>query len=510
MNFSLARDAFESVKLTPMSALHWQQLCEYAQILELGQKSILVDEITSLALDDGLACWLRLSALTYLTQVTDWQIQQSALAGADTPTDAIMSVLGHVWFQALFRMPEKTAFVNQLRANDVTRLQRLVAQRLPTLDSAQRIERVPLRVAIYTSQLQNHLHGATAITLNMMTLLSLQGVDVCSFTAQEATISFANSQTGGLGFLQKVSVNKASMVLNAPGSAQMVLPDVEFSLRFRLERMQEAIHAYKPDMVVFVGFISPLIHSLYAHYPVLGLSLHALPPIAPVDVWLSADAQGDAALWPDLPVPQIAHYPFRFWPKGDVIPINRAKLQIPESAVVLITTGYRLDTQMPLHWCERMQAFIEVHSDVHWLLIGMPEGQSVVGWPAHSRIHGLVPQLGLEAGLAACDIYVNPPRMGGGGTVAMAMEQNLPVLTLRGADGGDKVGAWALESFNAYFTQLSQWVSDPTERRRVGAELKSVFHSRLDISSAQAQQGLLQACHSAIASFNKRTENRRG
>src|SRR6185369_6131598 len=433
-----------------------------------------------------------------------WLAQQAALADANTPPDAIMTLLGLVWYHALARAPGRGAFVQLLRDIDAPRLQRLVAQGLPRLEGGPRATGANFRVAIYTPQVINGNHGGTAFTLSVMSLAASLGLECQAFAAQEATIALANSHCGGLEFIANVPVEKESLVLKVPGNVQMVLPDGEFSLRFRFAQMLRAIHAYEPDLVIFVGFTSPLVYRLFAHYPVVGLSLHTLPPIAPVDVWLSADAGADAGPWPGLPVPQMAHYPFRFWPKGQAIPVDRAPLQVPASAVALITTGTRLDVEMPAPWRDRMLASIEAHQEVHWLLVGAEEGQPLAGLPAHPRIHVAAHQSLLEKWLAACDIYVNPPRMGGGGSVAMAMEQGLAVLTLAGGDGGDKAGAWAAASMDAYFDRLSAWVRDAAGRQQAGAALKAQFHASLDVSCARAQQGLMQACHSAVESFQSR------
>ena len=91
----------------------------------------------------------------------------------------------------------------------------------------------------------------------------------------------------------------------------------------------------------------------------------------------------------------MAHYPFRFWPQGKAVPIDRTLWQIPASAVMLITTGSRLDTEMPVWWADRMLAFLEAHQDVHWLLVGVPDGWQHSSLSAHSRIHGITKQLAL-------------------------------------------------------------------------------------------------------------------
>ena len=505
MNYKLASDALASVRLLPTSSELWRRLCFLVNALEADQKSSLCDQMASLEFLNSDASWLRCGALAYLTRNPVWFVQQSAIANTDTTTDAVMNLLGLVGYHALARTSDLDAFTQFLRGINAPRLQRLVAQRLPLVRAPRRVVGAGLRVAIYTPRVTNSLHGGTTFTLNAMNVLAKLGVETRVFTAQESTIPAANHHRGGLEASALFVVEPESLVLNVNANVQIVLADGNFSLRFRFEQMLAEIQAYQPDLVIFVGFMSPLVYRLYEDYPVLGLSLHALPPIAPVDVWLSADPQGNAALWQDLPVPQLVHYPYRFWPKGPAVPVDRALLQIPKSAVVLITTGHRLDTEMPLPWRSRMLAFMETHQNVHWLLLGVAKETALEGLPVHVRIHRLAPQLGLPALFAACDVYVNPPRVGGGGTVAMAMEQGLAVLTMAGADGGDKVGALAVATEEAYFEQLSTWVCNAAARQQAGAALKAQFHARLDVSSTPAQDGLMQACHAAIASFNQRT-----
>ena len=508
MNYHLACDVFETIELLPTSPELWQRLCSKVGALDTDEKSRLVDAIASRLLAGNSPNWLRYGALASLTRDPLWFVKQSGVADADTPADAIMALLVLFGYHALARTPATGAFVQLYIDIDAPRLQRLVAQRMQSATAMHLPSTNGLRVAVYTPQIVSILHGGTAFTLNVMDVLAQVSFACQVFTAQEATISQADGHYGGLESVQRREIIIESLKLNVTGNVQAVLPNVEFSLRFRLEHMLAAIHTYEPDVVIFVGFMSPLVYRLFENYPIVGLSLHALPPIAPVDVWLSADPLGETALWPDVPAPKLAHYPFRFWPKGQAVPIDRAKLEIPATAVVLITTGYRLDTEMSEPWRGQMLDFIDAHQNVHWLLIGIPEGQPVSDLPARSRIHCFAPQVPLESWLAACDIYINPPRVGGGGTIAMAMEQGLAVLTMDGCDGGDKVGVWAAASLDSYFERLATWTANDTERQQVGAALKGQFHARLDISSTQAQDGLLQACQSAIESFKQRTGHR--
>lgn len=514
MELYVARDAFESVKLLPTSPPLWQRLCALMGDLAFDEKSKLIDGIAALTFHNIDANWLRYSALAYLTRDSVWFDRQAALATVETPPDAVMTLLGLAWYHGIGRVSGSAAFVQLLQDINAPRLQRLVAQWFPVsnvkttsapvaTDTAHAV--ADWRFAIYTPQVVGDAHGGTAFTLNMMSILTRLGLACQVFAAQEANIFDANSHSGGTEFLGQVAVEAESLALNVPGSMQISLPNEALSLRCRFEQVLTAINDYQPDLVIFVGFMSPLVYSLYENYPVVGLSIHALPPIAPVDVWLSADPKGDAAPWPDLPTPQLAHYPFRFWPKANALPVDRKQWQIPASSVILITTGSRLDTEMPAWWVDRMLVFLEAHKDVHWLLVGIPEGWQHSSLSVHSRVLGITKQLMLETWLAACDIYVNPPRLGGGATVAMAMEQGLAVLSLAGSDGGDKLGPWAAASVDAYFDQLSDWVGNSTLRQQVGIALKARFDERLDVSSTNAQNGLIEACRAAMASFNLRT-----
>jgi glycosyltransferase involved in cell wall biosynthesis len=500
LNYHMACDALETVKLHPACAPQWERLCVLAQLLTAEHKPMLVDAVVALPALSREAHWLRCGALVFLTRQPIWLVQQAALADSHTRIDALGALLGLIWFHALARTPDRQSFTALLKDINLPRLQRLMAQKLPTPEGVRRVPVSPLRVAIYTPQVFNDHHGGTQFTLTAMSLAAQLGWECRAFSAQEATMPEANCERGGPETFTPLQVEHASLALHGPGDVPLMLAHGEFSLRFRLAQMLATIDDFAPDLIIFVGFVSPLVYRLHAHYPVLGLSLHAMPPLVPVDVWLSADAQGRGDLWPDLPAPEVAHFPYRFWPKGPMNPVDLTRLSIPACAVVLVTTGHRLNTEMPAPWCNQMLGFMEAQAGVHWLLIGPVPAELA----EHPRLHVMAPTKGLAAWLAACDVYVNPPRIGGGASVAMAMEQGLPVLTLANNDGADKVGAWAQDTPADYFAQLTTWVTDAAARQQAGLAQQALFHSRLNVASVNAREGLMQAGELAIERFKQR------
>ncbi|RJF99487.1 glycosyltransferase [Noviherbaspirillum saxi] len=505
MNPSVALDALESVKFAPTSSPLWQRLASLTNTLEGDARTALINEIAALVLKARDAEWLRCSALAYLTHDCVWLVRQAMLADDTSSPDAIMALLGLAWHQALVRMPERNAFAQLLQDIDAVRLQSLVAARISGGVSIRRgTPDSRLRVAIYTPEVGSSRHGGTMFTLNLISVLARQSTDLYAYTAKETTIPVVDSYHGSIESVAALAVEQESLKLNTSRAIQLMLPNTEFSLRSRFDHVLQAIDAYAPDVVVFVGFMSPLMYKLFARYPVVGLSVHALPPLAPVDVWLNADSSDDVVCWPGVPAPVVFPFPFRFWPKGPATPVDRATVGLAATATVLVTAGVRLHFEILPPWSERIVDFVEAHPDVHWLLIGVAKGKSLPGLPLHPRIHLIPPQLNLEAWLAMSDVYVNPPRMGGGGAVAMAMEQGLPVVTFTNNDGGDKVGACALSSDDEYFSQLAVWVTDTSARQQAGNEMQARFITRLDLSGQQAAKDLMQACHRAIESFKQR------
>ena len=103
------------------------------------------------------------------------------------------------------------------------------------------------------------------------------------------------------------------------------------------------------------------------------------------------------------------------------------------------------------------------------------------------------------------DIYLNPQRVGGGTTVANAMELGVPVLSFSDGDGGDKVGQFAVVDMEGYFAQLATWVDRPQAREEVAAALQERFHAVFSLAHPSVEGNLRLACMTAMQSFARRS-----
>ena len=120
-----------------------------------------------------------------------------------------------------------------------------------------------------------------------------------------------------------------------------------------------------------------------------------------------------------------------------------------------------------------------------WLIVG---GEGIIppalaGAPG-GRARALPTRDDLPAILRCCDVYVNPPRMGGGFSVAEAMAEGLPVSSLCGSDGGDKVGDLAFNDLGSYLHGLDELTANKSARATMGAALQHRFRERFDLENS--------------------------
>ena len=503
-----ALDAFETTQALPTASVLWRNLFRRVQALKGEERASLIGRIIEFRPPGRDADWLRLSALHYLTGEWRWLVDQGRLADSTSPTDALMELIDCAWTSILSRAKSRAQMATMVSQLDLPRLQRLAAQHLETPSPAAAQwpasdARAP-KVAVYTPQLANPRHGGTLFTLNIASALAAGGAAVRVFSAQESDIALREAYNGANIAFKPPSLEPAELIIHTPQPVSIVLPARDHSVRYKMRAILQSIGEFAPDWVVFVGSLSPVAYRLWDRYPVIGLSVNTLPPVVPVDVWLCARPDPHQSAWSDLPEPHAHRFPFRFWPDGSVAPASREAMQVPADAVVLITAGFRLPDECAPPWSDRVMRFLDEHPQAWWVLLGTQAARLHPSIGAHPRVRVLPPERSAAPWYAMADIYLNPPRIGGGGSVAQAMEQGLAVASLGDCDGGDKIGELAAPSVEACFAQLSEWTLDATARRAVGERLRAQFRAQLDMSSPHAAQGLLAAGDIARSIFQAR------
>lgn len=358
------------------------------------------------------------------------------------------------------------------------------------------------RITIIAPQLINLAHPPTRMVLEQAAILLQLGIGVSIFSCQEELVP-------DLGPLLGCEEDMAPPALNVAGWEKYLSQDVDirnsdsrFSLRRRWHDMRTLVKAAQPDLVLFVGLQSGLIRLLAKEFPILALGTNSVKPLVPCDVWLCSDDMLCNKLNSTLTQSAAWFHPYRINRRTPLFPSSRAELGIGIHAIVFITLVGRFNT-IRAEWAQRMVTVLHQHPNVVWHVVGdqgnMPAALSAAPANQLSVRPNYADPVGL---LRLCDIYINPPRMGGGFSVAEAMAEGLAVVSFRDSDGGDKVGDEAVDSMDEYFSKLDLLVGSPSARQQQGRKLKARFDQHIDL--ARSAPSLLAACQLARERFFQR------
>lgn len=503
---TLLFDALDRVLREPQCAQRWHSLLAiwHGTSDEAARQSAL-DVLEGLPNDDARTNVLRLTFLAGATGESRFENAAAARALAAKPSDPdrLAALMAYQWLSALQNLEGRSAFIAALSAGLVPgmakRLMHDAAQLIPP-DLVPRAPERLQRVAVVVPYIGHQFHTPSVMAVEQCAVLAREGLQVRIFSAQELVPPDASLYRGDSLELTLPRLDTKAWANILPAGVGMTISDSRFSLPGRWRNLMPVLADFNPDVVLLVGLYSPLAAALYAVRPVVGISVNSVAPISPLDVWLTADLDaGDKEAWGGIfPRPLPIFHPWRVRHSRKRSNVTRAEFGLDETAVVWITAGFRLEREIRTDWANRMLQLMSLHPRVVWLLVGgegkLPEA---LQHAPPGRVRALATRNDLPGILRCADIYVNPPRMGGGFSVAEAMAEGLPVTAFAASDGGDKVGELALTDMNAYMERLVALTENPELRSATGERLHQRFNERFDINASGP--ALLAACRQASA-----------
>ncbi len=514
LNTLLLRDATAQTIASPGASHCWHRLKDcYLQVSDDLIKKALVEDLLAQTPNDGTAGFLRATWLASMLHDDAYLAEAGRTLQNIVPfdPDRLTAFLVFAWSCILSHAHDRAAFAQAVRDASFPEILHKLGQHLALQTTARpparKIERVQ-KIAIVTPYLSDYPHAPTAMVLHQARILIEQGVQVALFSCLDLAVPGMAQFLGARESTTMAAFDAAQWGAQCPPGIAIHQGVERFSVMARWTDMLTHIAVFDPDLVLSVGFYSPLVVPLFEARPVLGLNIHSVAPLDPVDVWLCAgqeDAGKTHAEWGShLPDSIGWHHPYRIRRKQPVAALSRQELGLPDAALVLISVGYRLEAEINGAWAARMMALLKDNPNVNWLLVGgagtMPPAlaQAPAAQVRALRAHGDIPAV-----LQCCDIYVNPPRMGGGFSVAEAMAEGLPVVTYDDSDGGRKVGNGGAGNEAAYFAKLVGLIASADLRQQEGAAMRALFFTTLDLD--KSGPGLLAACNLALQRFMLRT-----
>jgi hypothetical protein len=501
---ALLRDALDRTLLEPQSAQRWHALrIAWQETRDPERRRSVLDSLAQQSDGDPRADILRLTFLAGTSGAVRFEDAAAArvLAAQPVDPDRLAAFMAYRWLAALQTIERRPDFVADLSAGLLPEMAERLAgaaiRQLPPGFAARAPDDIR-RVAVVVPYVGHRFHTPSMMAVEQCIVLAREGIQVQIFSAQELLPADAALYRGDGRRLVLPPLQPKSWAGILPAGINMTISDARYSLPGRWRNLMPALTTFDPDVVLLVGLYSPLAGALHSVRPVAGISVNTVAPIAPLDVWLTAQPGTDREeTWGGtFPSPQPVHHPFRVKRPAAGAPLLRTALDIDDKAVVWITAGFRLEHEIRDEWAKRMLELVSRYPQVVWLLVGgdgkLPPALEQAG---RGRVRALATRDDLPAILRCCDIYVNPPRMGGGFSVAEAMAEGLPVIALAGSDGGDKLGEMALPHLDAFTERLAALIENPRLRHEMGAALRQRFDQQLDI--AASGPALLDACRLA-------------
>jgi hypothetical protein len=121
---------------------------------------------------------------------------------------------------------------------------------------------------------------------------------------------------------------------------------------------------------------------------------------------------------------------------------NRSMYGIAEDAFLIVMIGNRLEFDLTLNFKSVLKSMFELDQKIEILLIGKyPEYQQYFSDEIFAdRIHNIEYHNHLTEVLGIADLYLNPPRTGGGTSALISLYSGVPVITLPEGDVAGNVG----------------------------------------------------------------------
>ncbi len=508
---TLLLDALDRTLREPQCAMRWHGLMAAWETSpdETGKKRV-VDALTKLHDDDARAVILRLTFLGRACGDSRYEHSAAAavLAAIPDDPDRLAAFMAFEWLSALQDLGQRSEFIAALVASKVPQMAVRQMEHAAKAIPAGFVPRVPQdirRVAVVVPYVGNSLHTPSMMALEQCAVLARAGLQVKIFSAQELTPPDAGLFRGDGRELKLPPLDAAAWKSILPAGVGMTISDSRFGMTGRWRNMMPVLAEFDPDVVLLVGLYSPLAAALHTVRPTLGISVNTVAPIAPLDVWLTGDPQlGSEDPWNGaFPPPHRLYHPYRVRRSQARSGVDRAALELRPSSVVWVTAGFRLEHEIRGDWAKRMLHLLADQPDAVWLLVG-GDGKlppALQHAPA-GRVRALATRKDVPDVLRCSDVYVNPPRMGGGFSVVEAMAEGLPVVAFAGSDGGDKVGESALADVDAYLATLAALTAKPGLRRERGNAMRQRFHQYFDLDASGP--ALLAACRQAASLATER------
>ncbi|MBJ7416890.1 MAG: hypothetical protein JHC88_15815 [Niveispirillum sp.] len=254
--------------------------------------------------------------------------------------------------------------------------------------------------------------------------------------------------------------------------------------------VRDQILALKPDMVLSFGTLCPVSDLCHGLLDVVAIPYGSYLPFAE-PTWLALPRPLNPGETPALAVggltpDRVIRIEYSYAPPPAMTVRDKAALGLGDDTILTLIIGLRLAREVTPDFAAALDAAVQAEPRLFFLFVGQMDNYAELVAPhpalaARSRSQGHETDvMGL---MAAADLYINPPRGGGGTSAAYALSRGIPAYSLNSGDVGVVVGpAFHLSSYADFAPAARRYTDDPDLRGQLQEKAKARF---ADISSRE-------------------------
>ncbi len=490
-NPSSIKNYLRLVEEDPSNFKKWHQLSKRLQNYE--DKKQLLNHLNQKSFSNPDAEILRLTFLSDWTDQINLAGQASLIAlQKDVPCiDQLASFAALYSIQAVSKS-NKNEFISHLLTTRVpellSKLRNLSNQFIPESLKPRFTNKIK-KIVMIMPCIGGPMHTPTVLALNYLKILASLGFIVKVISALEIYPKDPFAYHGTSRCVNPIDINIPYLKKSLIGECSIDISTAKVSLEERFKKHLLSIAKFDPDVVFLIGNYSTLANILYSYRPSLILPTNSIIPLIPSDVVLSTQNSPSLNIQDNnqFSSPTLHYHPYKIFSPSVDKELTKPDMGIFEDATVLVTIGYRLHREITGQWLNSIISLIKQNPNLRWLIIGLEDRNLI---PALTEIGSQVIVLGHQDNvgniLSLCDIYINPPRMGGGFSIIEAMALKKPVVSFSNSDGGAKVGEFSVATLNQYCDFLDNLIQNTDLREKIGAQLKKRFHELYDLNNSKS------------------------
>lgn len=492
---------------------YWRNLYAYLKkSSEPSEINRVIEDISSLSILEPSSDILRLTFLSEFYNRDD-HVRLAGIRAANSTSLSIeaLSAFASLYCIAPLKLENKNLFssaiMNAQLPKIISKLNKAALKHIQGKMNVRISQKID-RISILTSYFGNTFHTPSMLAVNYASVLSKLGVKVNIISCQELLpLNMSNFHGAGRSVVLP-AVDTSGWPELIPNDVSVALVDERLEMVSRWTSAIATILQFDPDLILCVGPYSPITSALYSFRPVVALPTNAVSFLGSADVWLRGSDHkiSDSEMtWDhEFPIPLAHFHPFRIHKNKNKRSLTRKEVGIDPSALVLVTVGFRLKNEILGIWANQMLDTLTQFDKLVWVIIGS-ETPSALEHAPHGKVINLGVRDDVSSIMQLCDIYVNPPRMGGGFSVLEAMSSGVATLAFSNTDGGEKIGTYAASDQPMYFSQLIELITNQEKRAAIGMRMQKRFIENYDTESSGPS--LMNACKVAIVQAGMRLKD---